>query len=113
MSQGKLIHYDGFAPQSYDLTNDALEVNDRGTDRDAAVSRARRDHYDLLFAWICKCCNCIAMSGQQIIQRGDREAVGGVIIGGGRRGHSSASCPLPARIDVANRPMGFRVRSKG
>ncbi len=77
----KLVHYDGFPCQIFDMTNDPFELNDRSTDAGAAVANARRDLYDLLFAWMRQRRNRIAMSRAQIIQRGDRAAAGGVIIG--------------------------------
>ena len=77
----KLIHYDGFPCQIFDLANDPFELNDRSSDVGASVANVRRDIYDLLFAWMRKRRNRIALSDAQIIPRSDRIAAGGVVIG--------------------------------
>jgi arylsulfatase A-like enzyme len=77
----KLIHYDGFPPQLFDMANDPHELHDQGAETSAAASNARRDLYDLLFVWMRQRRNRIAMSGAQVIQRNDRIAPGGVVIG--------------------------------
>jgi arylsulfatase A-like enzyme len=46
----KYIHYEGLAPQLFDLRNDPREVCDRGTD--PAVHRIREEHAGLLFEWL-------------------------------------------------------------
>jgi arylsulfatase A-like enzyme len=48
--QHKLIHYDGFPPQLYDLINDPHELHDRGTDPGLDV--VRDDLYELLLGWM-------------------------------------------------------------
>ena len=77
----KLIHYDGFPCQIFDLANDPFELNDRSSDVGASVANVRRDLYDLLFAWMRKRRNRTALSDAQIIPRSDRIAAGGVVIG--------------------------------
>lgn len=75
----KLVHYDGFPPQLFDLTNDPLELVDRGTDPGAAP--IRQELYDLLFAWIRRRRNRITMTDAQVLGRYDTTRATGVIIG--------------------------------
>jgi arylsulfatase A-like enzyme len=75
----KLVHYDGFPPQLYDLTNDPLELEDLGCDPGTASMRA--ELYEILFNWTRQRRNRITMSNAEMSARGDRSQVGGVIIG--------------------------------
>lgn len=75
----KLVHYDGFQPQLYDLVNDPLELEDRGTEPDAAS--AREALYDLLFDWMRQRRNRITMSDNDVPRLADRFTSQGVIIG--------------------------------
>jgi arylsulfatase A-like enzyme len=75
----KLVHYDGFPPQLYDLNNDPLELEDRGSDLGRASRRA--ELYQLLFSWTRLRKNRITMSDADVLARGDRSQASGVIIG--------------------------------
>src|SRR5688572_5124642 len=75
----KLVHYDGFPPQLYDLTNDPLELEDRGEDSGAA--RVRQELYELLFSWMRERRNRTTMSDAAVLERGADVKAGGVIIG--------------------------------
>jgi arylsulfatase A-like enzyme len=46
----KYVHYEGLAPQLFDLRNDPREVCDRGTD--SSTGRIREEHAALLFEWL-------------------------------------------------------------
>jgi arylsulfatase A-like enzyme len=46
----KLVHYDNFPPQLYDLVNDPLELEDLGVDPGKAGARGAL--YELLFTWM-------------------------------------------------------------
>jgi arylsulfatase A-like enzyme len=78
-SDWKLVHYDGFPPQLYDLAIDPLELEDRGSDPGAAAMR--KELYDLLFTWMRQRRNRVTMSDTEVLERGDRRELGGVIIG--------------------------------
>jgi arylsulfatase A-like enzyme len=75
----KLVHYDGFDSQLYDLLNDLLELEDRG--QEAGAAGARKDLYGLLFAWMRRRRNRITMRGAEVLARDGRAAAGGVVIG--------------------------------
>ncbi len=75
----KLIHYDGFPPQLFDLVNDPQELSDRGTD--AGLAAVRRELYDRLFNWMRQRRNRITLPGAQVIGRSSPDVGGGVIIG--------------------------------
>jgi len=78
-TEWKLVHYDGFPPQFYDLKKDPLELEDRGTDPGAEPMR--KELYALLFDWMRQRRNRITMADTEVLQRGDRAELGGVIIG--------------------------------
>ena len=75
----KLVHYDGFPPQLYDMTNDPLELNDRGAD--AGLVNVRRELYDLLFNWMRQRRNRITLRSAQVVGRSQPNVDIGVIIG--------------------------------
>ena len=75
----KLVHYDGFAPQLFDMVNDPLELNDRGADAGLAV--VRRELYDLLFNWMRQRHNRITLESAKVVGRGNPDNPIGVIIG--------------------------------
>ena len=75
----KLVHYDGFPPQLYDMTNDPLELNDRGAD--AGLTNVRRELYDLLFNWMRRRRNRITLRSAQVVGRSQPKSDIGVVIG--------------------------------
>ncbi len=75
----KLVHYDGFPPQLYDLVDDPLELEDRGTDPGAAPMRAAL--YDLFFDWMRRRRNRITIAEADVLRLSDRKKNQGVIIG--------------------------------
>jgi arylsulfatase A-like enzyme len=75
----KLVHYDGFRPQLFDLRDDPLELRDRGDD--PGTARARDELYGLLLDWTLARKNRITMSDGEVLARGDRSEAGGVVIG--------------------------------
>lgn len=75
----KLVHYDGFPPQFYDLANDPLELEDRGTDAGAAAMREAL--YDLLFDWMRGRRNRVTLADSAVPGMADRATTQGVIIG--------------------------------
>lgn len=75
----KLVHYDGFPPQLFDLASDPFEHEDRGIDTGAAPMR--KELYDLLFTWMRQRRNRITLSAAQVLERSDRADASGVIIG--------------------------------
>ncbi len=77
--QWKLIHYDGFAPQLFDLVNDPLELIDRGAD--AGAADRRRELYDLLFNWMRQRRNRITVERAKVVGHSDPDHPMGVIIG--------------------------------
>lgn len=75
----KLVHYDGFPAQLFDLRNDPREFEDRGTD--PGTARIRDELHGLLLNWSLGRKNRITMSDADVLARGDRAEAGGVIIG--------------------------------
>ncbi len=66
----KLVHYDAFRPQLFDLERDPEEFFDLGDDhRFAAV---RSELYERLFAWTRRRRNRVAMTDQAVAALGDR-----------------------------------------
>ena len=78
-SDWKLVHYDGFPPQLYDLANDPLELEDRGAKPDAASMR--KALYDLLFDWMRRRRHRITIADAEVPRLADRAQTQGVIIG--------------------------------
>jgi arylsulfatase A-like enzyme len=75
----KLVHYDGFRPQLFDLRHDPLELQDRGDD--PGTVRTRDELYGSLLDWTLARKNRITMSDGEVLARGDRSQAGGVVIG--------------------------------
>ncbi len=78
----KLVHFGkDIGPQVFDLTNDPLELADRGTDRGTSYSAARDELYDHFFDWMRARRNRIGMTDEAVDRRPSPAAAGGVKIG--------------------------------
>ena len=75
----KLVHFDGFPPQLFDLENDPLELRDLG--RQAGNESVKRELADRMFEWMHSRRNRIAMSDEVAAARAGPGAAGGVVIG--------------------------------
>jgi arylsulfatase A-like enzyme len=75
----KLVHFDGFPPQLFDLENDPLEVRDLG--RHAGNESVKRELADRMFEWMRSRRNRVAMSDEAAAARPGPGAAGGVTIG--------------------------------
>ena len=76
----KLVHWDGFPPQLFDLEADPRELDDLG--RDAAHEAIRRQLKDRLFEWMRGRKNRIAVPDAVVKARGSQRNEGGdVLIG--------------------------------
>jgi len=75
----KLVHYDRFPPQLFDLSKESHELEDRGTDPGAEPMR--KELYGLLFDRMRQRRNRITLADAEVRERGDRAEPGGVIVG--------------------------------
>ena len=75
----KLVHYDGFAPQLYDLSNDPWEREDRGSD--PGLTRTREELNELLVCWMRRRRNRITLRNSDVVGRSNGPVAGGVQIG--------------------------------
>jgi arylsulfatase A-like enzyme len=74
----KLVHYDGFRPQLFDLERDPNEFQDLGSDR--SFVGARIELYERLFSWTRRRRNRAAMSDETLRDIGDRSRPKGLAI---------------------------------
>jgi arylsulfatase A-like enzyme len=75
----KLVHYDGFPPQLYDLLNDPCELRDLGTDPGARA--VRDDLHELLVCWMRHRRNRTTLSDADVVGRSNGPVLSGVQIG--------------------------------
>ena len=76
----KYVHYDGFAPQLFDLEADPQELRDLG--RDADHESVRQQMKDLIFDWMRSRRNRVAMTDEQLNARFEaRRKPGEALIG--------------------------------
>jgi arylsulfatase A-like enzyme len=75
----KLVHYEHFAPQLYDLSNDPSELDDRGTD--PGLLRTREELNELLACWMSHRLNRTTLRNSDVIGRMNGPIAGGVQIG--------------------------------
>ena len=74
----KLVHYDGFRPQLFDLERDPGETIDLGGA--AGLSAVRNDLYERLFAWTRRRKNRIGLSDAALREIGDRTRPKGLAV---------------------------------
>jgi arylsulfatase A-like enzyme len=75
----KYIHYEGFAPQLFDLDEDPGELNDLGACPDHAERRA--ELHDRLFAWLRQRRLRTTMTDDEVANRTDKSVQRGFLIG--------------------------------
>ena len=76
----KYVHYDGYAPQLFDLEADPGEFRDLGTDADHAAVRSEMK--ERIFAWMRGRKNRVAMTDEELDARfEDRRKPGSPLIG--------------------------------
>jgi arylsulfatase A-like enzyme len=75
----KYIHYDGLAPQLFDLQEDPLELKDLG--RDSGYASVREEHFTWIFDWMRQRRNRVTISDETIMKRATPASAGGVVIG--------------------------------
>ncbi|MGC2517570.1 MAG: alkaline phosphatase family protein [Burkholderiales bacterium] len=75
----KLVHYDAFPPQLFDLRTDPQELEDLGAN--SGTAHARRQLQEHMFEWMRARRNRITMSDAQGLGSSGNAGAGGVIIG--------------------------------
>lgn len=75
----KLVHYDGFPPQVYDLVNDPMELEDCG--ENPSASKRRNELYGLLFDWMRERKNRVALTDAASMTLSNRMKAREILIG--------------------------------